>query len=153
MQTALEFKVVEVPAQTFAYVVRRVAPGEAGEFIRGAIGRVSEFAVDHGGAVGPPFAVSSAPDDEGSLVIEAGWPVPAGTTPQPPIEVRRLPPTRAIVHRHVGPYEELGSAFYAELFSQAHDEGFTPVAGPRERYLSDPAARGEPVTEIVWPIA
>ncbi len=149
----LELEVVQLPAETFAFVVRRVDPEDAGEFIRGAIGRVAEFAGEHGGPVGPPLAISSAPDDEGALVIEAGWPVRGGTTSRPPVEVRVLAPTRAIVHRHVGPYEELDATFYAELFSQAHDRGLTPVSGARERYLTDPSSGRPPVTEIVWPIA
>ncbi len=152
-QVALEFEVRELPAETFAFVVRRVEPVDAGEFIGGAIARVGQFAREHGGAAGPPLAISSAPDEEGALGIEAGWPVQPGTLPEPPVEVRTLAPTRAIVHRHEGPYEELGSAFYAELFSQAHDAGYTPVSGPRERYLRGPSSGRLPVTEVVWPIA
>ena len=150
---ALEFEVQELPAETFAFVLRRVEPADAGEFIGGAIERVGRFAREHGGAAGPPLAIASAPDEEGALGIEAGWPVQPGTVPEPPVEVRTLAPTRAIVYRHEGPYEDLNSAFYAELFSQAHDAGYTPVSGPRERYLRSAAAGQDPVVEVVWPIA
>lgn len=150
--TTLQFEVVEVPEQTFAFVVRRVAAGEIGEFVRGGIARVAEFAGRHGGPVGAPMAISSAPDETGALVIEAGWPVLPGTEAELPVEVRVLPATRAAVHRYVGPYEGLGAGFYGELFSALHDQGLTPSAGPRERYLTSPEAGEEPVTEIVWPV-
>ncbi|MGZ4289848.1 MAG: GyrI-like domain-containing protein [Gaiellaceae bacterium] len=148
---ALEFTVTHVPEQTFAYVVRTVAPGEAGEFIRGAISRVHDFAAAHGGTVGPPMTLSTAPDEHGALTLEVGWPVPDGTQPEAPVEIKRLAPSVAIVHLHVGPYEDL-PALYGELFAQAHEHGYTPVAMPRERYLTAPGD-GPPVTEIVWPVA
>src|SRR5581483_7521281 len=151
--TELDLEIRDVPGETFAFVVRRVPPGQAGEFIGGAIARVEHFARARGGVVGPPFSISSAPDDEGELAIEAGWPVLPGTEPEPPVEVRTLPPTRALVLRHVGPYEELDGAFYAELLARAHGLGLQPVGGPRERYLVAPGPDWEPVTEVVWPVA
>ena len=48
LKTAPEFEVVDLPSETFAFVVRRVAPAEVGEFIRGALGRVAEYAARHG---------------------------------------------------------------------------------------------------------
>jgi effector-binding domain-containing protein len=145
-----EFTVTHVPEETFAYVVRTVAPHEAGEFIQGALARVREFAEAHGGPVGPPMTVPSAPDESGVLTMEAGWPVPAGTPAEPPVGVRTLPATVALVHVHVGPYEDL-PALYAALYADAREQGYTPVASPRERYLTRPGD-GPPVTEIVWPI-
>lgn len=151
-RTALDFEVVNLPEQTFAFVVRRVEADQVGEFIAGAIERVAVFAGAHGGLLGPPMAIASAPDEEGELVVEAGWPVAPATEPVAPVEVRRLPATRAAVHRHVGAYEEL-SDVYGELFSALLESGLTPVSGPRERYLSTPASGEPPVTEIVWPVA
>lgn len=147
----LEFTVTHVPEQTFAYVVRTVAPENVGEFVVGALARVREFADRHGGPAGPPMTLSAAPDEHGALSLEVGWPVAAGTGPEPPVEVRTLPATVALVHLHVGPYEEL-PALYGELFARAHEQGYTPVSRPRERYLTEPGD-GPPVTEIVWPIA
>ena len=60
LKTAPEFEVVDVPQETFAFVVRRVAPDEVGEFIHGALSRVAEFAADHGGPLGPPMAITTA---------------------------------------------------------------------------------------------
>jgi effector-binding domain-containing protein len=148
---ALDFTVTHASEQTFAYVVRRVAPQEAGEFVHGAIERVRTFADTHGGPQGPPMTVSSAPDEYGALVLEVGWPVAPGTEGEAPVEVRTLPATVALVHVHVGPYDDL-PGLYPELFTQAHEQGYTPTAAPRERYLNAPGD-GLPVTEIVWPIA
>jgi effector-binding domain-containing protein len=152
LKTAPEFEVVDVPQETFAFVVRRVAPDEVGEFIHGALSRVAEFAADHGGPQGPPMAITTAPDEYGSLVVEAGWPVAPDAAPAASVEVRTLPATRALRHLHVGPYEELGS-FYGELFTAAHQQGLTLVSAPRERYLNDPASGEEPLTEIIWPLS
>jgi effector-binding domain-containing protein len=148
---ALEFTVTHVPEQTFAYVVRRVAPGEASEFVTGAIERVRVFAEAHGGPQGPPMTISSAPDEAGALVLEVGWPVAAGTAAEAPVEVQTLPPGIALVHLHVGGYDEL-PALYRELLTHAHEAGYVPVGAPRERYLTAPGD-GPPVTEIVWPVA
>src|SRR5205085_688393 len=84
------------------------------------------------GPTGPPMTISSPPDEAGALVLEVGWPVPAGTAAVAPIEIRRLPAAVALVHVHVGPYDEL-PALYRELITQAHDAGYTPVSTPRER--------------------
>ena len=69
------------------------------------------------------------------------------------VEVRTLHATPALRHLHVGPREELGGGFYAELFADAHEHGLRPESGPRERYLTDPEGDEEPVTEIVWPLS
>lgn len=148
---SLELTVRQVPEQTFAYVVRSVGLGEVGEFIGGAIERVAGFAGAHGGAQGPPMTVCSAPDENGIVVLEVGWPVRADTAPEPPVEVRTLPATDALVHLHVGSYDEL-PGLYRELYAQAHERGYTPVGSPLERYLTAPGD-GLPKTEIVWPIA
>ena len=100
--------------------------------------------------------VVSAPPDtpgNGSLVVEAGWPVASDAEPVSPVEVRTLNATRALRHVHVGPYEELDAGFYAQLFTVAHDQGLTLASAPRERYLNDPTSGEEPLTEIVWPIS
>ena len=110
LKTALEFEIVDLPQETFAFVVRRVAPHEVGEFIHGALARVAEFAAPSGGPQGPPMAITTAPDEYGSLVVEAGWPVARTPCPSRPVEVRTLAATRALRHLHVGPYEELAAA-------------------------------------------
>ena len=156
MQTAAstrDFSITHVCEQTFAYVVRRLEPEQIGEFVRGATARVELFAEGNGGVIGPPMSVAAPPDEDGAITLEVGFEVLPGTPAAPPVEVRTLPATVAIVHRHVGRYETLDGAYYARLFSEAHDQGFTPVSAPRERYLGDDAETGEPVTEIVWPIS
>jgi effector-binding domain-containing protein len=153
LKAALKFEIVDLPEETFAFVVRRVAPNEVGEFIQGALTRVAEFAAVRGGPQGPPMAITTSPDEYGSLVVEAGWPVAADAAPAAPVEVRTLPATRALRHLHTGPYEELGGELYAELYAAAHERGLMPTSAPRERYLGDPATGEEPLTEIVWPLS
>lgn len=151
-QTALTFELVDEPGLTFAFVVRRLEPSQIREFVGGAIERVGEFAWQHGGPLGPPMTISSAPDEEGEIVLEVGWPVAPGSAAVPPIEVEVLPRTRAAVYRHVGAYAEL-STVYGELFSTLREAGLAPAANPRERYLTSPGWGETPVTEIVWPVA
>ncbi len=153
LETALEFEVVDLPEETFAFVVRRVAPDEVGEFIHGALSRVAEFAAVSGGPQGPPTAIITAPDEFGSVVVEAGWPVPFDAEPAAPIEVRTLQATRALRHLHVGPYEQLAGGLRAELQAAAHERGLKPASAPRERYLGDLPDGEEPLTEIVWPLS
>lgn len=152
--TTVEFthSVTDVPEQTFAFVVRRVAPDEIAEFVTGALERVAKFAALRDGVQGPPMSVSAAPDEEGNLALEVGFPVAPGTHSEPPVEVRVLPATRAFVHRHVGAYQDLDAAYYAGIYSRMQQLDYTPVGAPREIYLGGPYVC-VPVTEIVWPIA
>jgi effector-binding domain-containing protein len=152
-KTAPKIEIVDLPQETFAFVVRRVEPDEAGEFVHGALSRVAEFAARFGGAQGPPTVISTAPDADGARVVEAGWPVTADAVPAPPVELRTLRATRALRHLHVGPFEELDGEFYADLLETAHEQGLRPMSAPRERYLDDPAAGEEQATEIVWPVS
>lgn len=151
-QTALKIDVVKQPELTFAFVVKCIHADHIGEFVGGAIARVAEFAGRHGGPLGPPMTISSAPDEEGAVVLEVGWPVVPGTHADPPVEVQVLPATRAAVYRHVGEYEELGRV-YSELSVALRDAGLSPVSSPRERYLTTPASGDTPITEIIWPVA
>jgi effector-binding domain-containing protein len=146
------FSVTDVPKQTFAFVVRRVEPDQIGEFVTGALERVAKFAALRDGVQGPPMSVSAPPDEDGGFALEVGFPVAPGTRPEAPIEVRTLPATRAFVHRHAGPYEDLDADFYADLYSHMQELGYTAAGAPREVYLGGPYVC-VPVTEVVWPIA
>ena len=153
LETTLEFEVVDVSEETFAFVVRRVTSDEAAEFIHGALARVTEFAAAFGGVQGPATVIATAPDEFGARIVEAGWPVVAAAVSDGAVEVRTLRATRALRHLHVGPHEELHGGFYADLFAAAHERGLRPESGPRERYLNYPTSGEEPVTEIVWPLS
>lgn len=148
LETAFTLEVTEVPAETFAFVVRRVDAerDHVGEFIRGGLKLVGDFARSQGGPQGAPMVISSPPDEDGSLVLEVGWPVLENAQPRSPVEVRHLPSTRAAVHRHIGPRDALGAPFYRQFLSALHERRLTPAGGPRECYLP------EGVTEVVWPV-
>ncbi len=148
LETALTFDLVEVPAATFAFVVRRVDGDHdhIGEFIQGGLARVREHAFEHGGVLGAPMVISSPAEEDGSLILEVGWPVRDELEPCPPIEIRHLPATRAAIHHHLGPHDELGASFYRAFLSGLHEQRLTPADGPRERHLA------EGLTEVVWPV-
>jgi effector-binding domain-containing protein len=103
---------------------------------------------------GPPICICPFPDDDGKLAAEIGWPVAEDVTGRGRIELKTLPATRAVVMKHVGPYEALGRS-YRLLTEVLEDSGITPTDAPREIYVSDPEDVADPndyETLIVWPI-
>ena len=99
LKTALEFEVVDLPQETFAFVVRRVAPAEVGEFIQGALGPRRRVR----GRVRRPAGAADGDHHRarrvrvarrrGRLAGRRRMPSPAA-----PVEVRTLPATRALRH-------------------------------------------------------
>jgi effector-binding domain-containing protein len=103
--------------------------------------------------MGPPFCRCGMPDD-GYFTTEIGWPVPDDVDPESPVEVTTYPATRAVVAKHVGPYEELGRSY--RLMAEAMEQrGLVSASDPVEWYESDPQQVPDPkdyVTMIEWPI-
>ena len=97
------------------------------------------------GPQGPPMAITTAPDEYGSLVVEAGWPVARGRDAGGARRGAHAARDHGVRHVHVGPYDELGAAFYAELFAAAHEHGLTPVGRPARALPRRPVVgRGRP---------
>jgi effector-binding domain-containing protein len=105
--------------------------------------------------LGAPICVCPFPDPEGMLTPETGWPVSENVPARPPIEVKTYPATRALVHKHVGPYDQL-SRSYRLMAEVMERQGLTPAGDPLEVYWSDPQEVADPkeyVTFVEWPIA
>jgi DNA-binding transcriptional MerR regulator len=150
-----ELKVDEVPASRALVLRERVRQEELSTIIPRDIESVGEYLKGLGRRpAGPPLCVCPFPDADGTLEAEIGWLVDGDVPARPPIEATEFPATRALVMRHVGPYEQLARSY--RLMAEAMEEhGLEAAGAPREIYESDPQEVADPndyVTEIVWPI-
>jgi len=88
------------------------------------------------------------------MEIDTGWPVQEDVETEAPFEALTLPGGRALVMRHVGPYEQLHTS-YRLMCETMEQHGLQPVGASWEVYLTDPEEVPDPadyVTEIFWPI-
>jgi DNA-binding transcriptional MerR regulator len=155
VQIRFALRIEEVPEQQALVIRARVPQDELPSVIPRDIERVGGYLKELGRRpAGPPLCVCPMPDDAGLADVQIGWLVDGDAPPRPPIEPVTYPATRALVMRHVGPYEELGRSY--RLMAEAMEaNGLEPTGAPREVYESDPAEVPDPndyVTEIVWPI-
>ncbi|HEU5158434.1 MAG TPA: GyrI-like domain-containing protein [Streptosporangiaceae bacterium] len=84
---------------------------------------------------GPPFGRYTFHD--GTVDVEAGVPVAAPVAAGGHLVMSVLPPTKAAVTCHIGPYERLIDAYEA-LEKWIHDHGFERNGPHWEVYLTDP---------------
>jgi len=152
-QLAPSVELKDVPARRVAFIAERVHMEEMGKVVPRTIDQVA-YAVGmrH---TGPPFCRCAAPDEEGYFETEIGWPVPDDVEVEAPLEIAQYPAARALVMKHVGPYEELGRS-YRVLAEQLEERDLTPASAPVEWYESDPQQVPDPkdyVTIIEWPVA
>ncbi len=111
---------------------------------------------------GPGGAIEHDGEYRESEVDISVWvPVVAGSTASAPLEMFDLRAQEAVVARVVGPYALITEA-HARIAEFARAEGLTLAAGGpdapveqrnRNRYLSDPGAGSEHVTEVIVPLS
>jgi DNA-binding transcriptional MerR regulator len=151
-EQTLELNVTDVPEERYAVIHERAQQEQMGEVIPRLLERTGKWA--HGvGVTGPPVSICPM-DADGFIDVRVGWPVATDEQPPAPIEYVTCPPSRAVVHRHVGPYEEL-AATYRRLAEAMDAAGIAPAGEPREIYETDPQEVTDPreyVTRIVWPV-
>jgi effector-binding domain-containing protein len=101
---------------------------------------------------GPPLARWHAWEGEGGE-MELAVPVRGDVAETDRVRASELPGGRAVVHRHVGPYDGLHATWKAVL-AEMESRGLRAGAAPWESYVSDPEATPpeEIVTEIVLPL-
>jgi DNA-binding transcriptional MerR regulator len=151
-RTELELQVKDVAARRVAFVRNRVHQDEMKVVVPRDIERVAD-AIEMRHA-GPPFCKCPAPDPEGYFTTEIGWPIPDEVDAGDAVEVGTYPATRALVAKHLGPYQELGRTY--RLMAEAMERhGIEPADDPVEWYESDPQKVPDPkdyVTVIEWPV-
>lgn len=146
----IDFEVTDVPAATYAVIRETLdladVPGKIGAFID----QVGSWAMSSGAVAGPPVTITSMAG-EGRLNLASGWTVDGAQSPPAPIELAAYPATRAAVHVHVGPYDEL-PGLYPPFGAALAEAGYTPGAEQREVYETDPetTAPDQYVTRVIW---
>jgi effector-binding domain-containing protein len=129
-----EFTTHEIVEQQVLSIRDRVEPDAFPAFLGGAFPELFTHVGRHGAVpTGHPFVIYHA---FGPELIDAEVCVPiAGRAPiDGRITMHSLPATTVIRTLHVGPYEELGSA-YAALSEWVADHGLVATEPVRERYL------------------
>jgi effector-binding domain-containing protein len=152
MELTEELSIREVPSRRVAFVRERVHSDDMTKVVPRNIDRVAHaIGMRH---AGPPFCRCPDADQEGYIDTEIGWPVPDDAHAEVPAEITTYEGTRALVMKHVGPYEDLGRSY--RLMAEAMERGGLVSAGePVEWYESDPQEVPDPkdyVTIIEWPI-
>jgi len=152
--TISKLAVRDVPEQSFVVLRDRVPMERLGEVIPRLIGETHAWLAEHAGFSGAPMAAVSFPDEDGVVDLEVGWPVAAPLEPAAPIELVTYEATRAVVHVHVGPFDDLPET-YAALARAIEAAGLRAKGPARESYETNPEQEPDPrkwVTRIVWPV-
>jgi effector-binding domain-containing protein len=149
-----EIAVTDRSAQDTAVVRERVPVDELPQFFGRALHQAMTFLQAQGHhPVGPPIALYHGMPD-GSVDVEAGFPVEAPITPGEGVTPGRLPGGRIVEAVHVGPYDAM-EATYGEVMAWMSERRLTPAEEMWEVYLTDPDARPDPATwetRICWPV-
>jgi effector-binding domain-containing protein len=147
-----ELEIKEVPARRVAFVRERARRDEMERVVPRNIDRVAHaIGMRH---AGPPFGRFPDADEDGYLEAEVGWPVPEDVQVKAPVEIATYEATRALVMRHVGPFEDLGRS-YRLMAETMERQGLVPAGEPVDWYESNPEEVTDPkdyVTIIEWPI-
>ncbi len=148
--TRIKFEVKEVPGRRVVLERERGHADQLSEIIPSLIDKVGQRLQELGVTpVGAPLCICPFAADDGWAEVTVGWPVSDDT---PGAEV--LPAARALVMKHVGPYDELARSY--RLLAEAMEKhGLVSAGDPVEWYESDPEQVADPkdyVTVIEWPV-
>lgn len=139
----------DLQEQQVACLHARVPQGGIAAFLAAAFSKVPEEVAQRGlRPVGPPYARYSFQDD-GSIDVEAGFPVSATMTRTGDVEPGTLPGGHVVTTVHVGAYDRVGDAYDA-LETYLVNNGYEPVGAAWESYLDDPDVP-EPRTKVYLP--
>ena len=113
--------------------------------------QLTSRAIQESGAAfaGPPFARYRSVGEQ--IDAEVGFPFAGQVQATGRVYLASLPAGRAVVMTHVGPYEELGTA-WGHVRGWLDEHGLTSTDVPWECYLTGPDEPGPPITEIVFPV-
>jgi DNA-binding transcriptional MerR regulator len=150
-----EIGIQDVEEHRMLLIHEHVHQDEMSKAVPRAIAEVHGYMQELGlGFHGPPICICPFPDDDGMLDTAIGWPVDRDVPGNGRIVPQTLPATRALVMKHVGPYEAL-SRSYRLMAEVMEENGLTAAGEPREVYVSNPEEVPDPSdyeTLIVWPI-
>lgn len=142
-----------VPEQPTAVVRATLRYGELGDWVVPAFDQIAHYLHRHGVAsCGFPFARYHLRRD-GSFEVEAGLPVPAPIIGDARVRPSTLPAGHVVAVWHIGPNEQLGTAYQA-LTDWLSTEHGVRTGDPWEVYHGP--ARRDPQswrTEVIQPFA
>jgi effector-binding domain-containing protein len=150
---AHECDVKEQSSQPTLAIRTRTPVGELSQVLGQAYGAIAQYVGEVGGQfAGPPY-VAYYNDDMEDLDIEIGLPVAPQLPGKDEIEAEEIPGGRVATCIHVGPYDEIESAYEA-LVHWVAENGYESTGVAYEFYLNDPAETPaeELMTEIMFPL-
>jgi effector-binding domain-containing protein len=149
MTTTYEIQLADLQEQHVALVRGHIPVTEIPGFLGGAFAEVPAVAARQGlRLTGMPYGrYRFAPD--GTLDVEAGFPVSGIVTAAGRVEPGVLPGGTVARTLHVGSYDTVAAAYEATE-SYLTENGYEPVGPAWECYLDEPDVK-EPRTEVFMP--
>jgi effector-binding domain-containing protein len=92
--------------------------------------------------------------DANQMSLSAGIEIGDDVEPEEPSELLELTACEAVKADHYGPYDQLART-HESVWAFVQELGRTPIAGPIERYITDPGAEPDQSkwhTEILLPL-
>jgi len=127
----------------------RILPGELRAFLTAAYSRVPAATAQQGlGLDGPPYARYRFQKD-GTIDVEAGFPVRGVIAPTGDVAPGTLPGGHVVSTLHVGAYDQVAGAYDA-LETYLSKNGYEPAGAAWECYLDEPDVP-EPRTKVYQP--
>jgi effector-binding domain-containing protein len=149
MTTNYQIAAADLQEQRVACVHGRILTGEIATFLATAYSKVPPATAQQGLRVsGPPYARYRFEKD-GTVDVEAGFPVSGAMTRSGDVGPGTLPGGHVLTTLHVGGYNELGDAYDA-LETHLIANGYEPVGAAWECYLDGPEVP-EPRTKVYQP--
>jgi len=138
-----EYSIVDYESRPTAIVRGRVKLDDLPTFFARSLPLVLE-AIEAQGAIpgGEPFAYYRAVPN-GSVDVEAGFPVVGAFAATGMVLPGHLPGGRVITGLHLGPYDSVGHT-YARMIAWAIAHGLQPTQDMWEVYLTDPEREPDP---------
>lgn len=149
MTMTYEIARADLQEQQVACMRARISPDEISTFLATAFTKVPRTIAQQGlRPNGPPYARYRFHDD-GSIDVDAGFPISGHLARTADVEPGTLPGGRVVTTVHVGAYDQVGNAYEA-LETHLSKNGLEPAGVAWESYLDGPEVP-EPRTKVYLP--
>jgi effector-binding domain-containing protein len=143
-------EIVELAERPAAVVRVDAALAELPRVLGEAFGLVARTIADSGATIaGHPFVRYLSFGER--IDAEVGFPFAGTLVPTDRVAQTMLPGGRAVTTTHVGPYDEIATA-WERTVAWMGEQQLECAGSAWEAYLTGPDDPGPPVTEIYWPI-
>jgi effector-binding domain-containing protein len=149
MTMTYEIVAADLQEQQVAYMVAVIPRDGIPTFLATAFAKVPRTIAQQGlEPIGPPYARYHFRED-GSIDVEAGFPISGHLARTTDVEPGALPAGHVVTTVHVGAYDQVGNAYEA-LTRYLLNNGYEPAGTAWESYLDDPEVP-EPRTKVYLP--